>query len=41
MTQAELVRTIHALRRKGWTDTEIVEHLLEIAGDTTDKPEAK
>ena len=34
MQQAEIIRMIHILRRKGWTDTEIIEYLLEVAGDT-------
>ena len=34
MHQAEIIRAIHILRRKGWTDTEIIEYLLEVAGDT-------
>lgn len=38
MRQDELKNMIHALRRKGWTDSEIVDHILEIEGDPqTDK----
>ena len=36
LTQLEIVRSIHALRRKGWTDTEIIEYILEVAGDSTE-----
>ena len=36
MPQLEIVRSIHALRRKGWTDTEIIEYILEVAGDFTE-----
>jgi hypothetical protein len=44
MTQAETIREIQALRREGWSDTKILNHLLEILGDIptpTSKPETK
>ena len=36
MPQLEIVRSIHVLRRKGWTDTEIIEYILEVSGDSTE-----
>ena len=32
MTQTEFVREVLKLRREGWSDTKILDHLLEIIG---------
>jgi len=35
----ELVNIIKVLRKKGWSDTEIVNHLLEIEGEEVNEEE--
>lgn len=35
----ELVNIIKALRKKGWSDTEILNHLLEIEGEEVNEKE--
>ena len=35
----ELVNIIKVLRKKGWSDTEIVNHLLEIEGEEINEEE--
>ena len=35
----ELVNIIRVLRKKGWSDTEIVNHLLEIEGEEINEEE--
>ena len=39
MRKEELVNIIKALRKKGWSDTEIVNHLLEIEGEEVKEEE--
>ena len=36
-----MIRMIHILRRKGWTDTEIIEYPLEGAGETPEGAQAQ
>ena len=35
----ELINIIRVLRKKGWSDTEIVNHLLEIEGEEINEEE--
>ena len=37
----ELVNIIKVLRKKGWSDTEIVNHLLEIEGEEVNEEETE
>lgn len=37
----ELVNIIRVLRKKGWSDTEIVNHLLEIEGEEVNQEETE
>lgn len=41
LRKEELVNIIRVLRKKGWSDTEIVNHLLEIEGERVNEEETE